>query len=159
MGQLTIQKHFSLVLAVVAGGLVLLAVLWVRSWSAECDAALKRALQQYGELQSYLSEYAVQRRDATRASQPESENLFRLLNEKGTKLGIARRIEGMRPASGRDAAVELLDVRVRSLYLSECMKLIDAIEQTERVGLDSINIQVTDKGLLNVDMRVFRKKE
>ena len=82
-----------------------------------------------------------------------------MLNEKGKELGIARRIEGMRSLSGRDAAVELLDVRIRPLYLSECVKLIESLEQTEHVAIDSMNMQVTDKGLLNVDMRISRKKE
>lgn len=158
MGQIDIRKNLPLILSAAAAMLLLLVVLWLRSWSAECDATLKRALQQYGELQSLLANYAVRQNEATRASRGESENLFRLLNEKGSELGIARRIEGMRPVSGKDAAVELLDVRVRSLYLSECVKLIEALERTERTAIDSINMQVTDKGLINVDMRISRKK-
>ncbi len=159
MGQIDIQKNLPLVLASAAALLLLLIVLWLRGWSDECDATLKRTLQQYGELQSHLSRYTAQRQDTARTSRTESENLFRLLNEKGTELGIARRIEGMRPASGKDAAVELLDVRVRSLYLAECIKLIESLEQTDQVNIDSINIQVTDKGLLNVDMRISRRKK
>ena len=49
--------------------------------------------------------------------------------------------------------------RSRPLYLSECVKLIESLEQTEHVAIDSMNMQVTDKGLLNVDMRISRKKE
>lgn len=158
MGQIDIRKNLPLALSAGTAMLLLLAVLWLQSWSTECEATLKRSLQQYGELQSLLANYAVQKRETSRTSRSESENLFRLLNEKGTELGIARRIEGMRPVSGKDAAVELLDVRVRSLYLSECVKLIESLEQTERTAIDSINMQVTDKGLINVDMRISRKK-
>lgn len=158
MGQIDIRKNLPLTLSAAAAILLLLVVFWLRSWSDECDAALKRTLQQYGDLQTLLSNYAVQQREPSRTSRNESENLFKLLNEKGAELGIARRIEGIRPVSGKDAAVELLDVRIRSLYLSECVKLIESLEQTERTAIDSMNMQVTDKGLINVDMRISRKK-
>ncbi len=159
MGQIDMQKNLPLVLISAGAALLLPVIFWMQSWSGECDAALKRTVQQYGELQSLLSTCAARQHDTPRSSRTESENLFRLLNEKGKELGIARRIEGMRPLSGRDAAVELLDVRIRPLYLSECVKLIESLEQTEHVAIDSMNMQVTDKGLLNVDMRISRKKE
>lgn len=159
MGQIDIQKNLPPVLISAGAALLLLVVLWMRSWSDECNAALKRALQQHGELQSLLAVHAAQQGNASYVSHTESENLFRLINKKGNELGISRRVEGMRPISGRNSAVEMLDVRFRHLYLSECMKLIESLEQTEHVAIDSMNMQVTDKGLLNVDMRISRKRK
>lgn len=158
MGPIVLRSRFPYILISAAAILLLFAVLWVQRWTDACDAALKQTLRQYGEVQSLLSHYAVQQRDTSRKSRPESGNLFSLLNEKGTELGIARRIEGMRPVSRREGAAEQLDVRIRSLYLLECMKLIESLEQAESIVIESIHMQVTDKELLNVDMRISRRR-
>lgn len=146
------------IMCLVAGALALLLLfggLALRDWCAGATVALQRAERQYAEQLGQIARYRALR-GRTAAEQP-ARNLFGMVNDTAAGLGLSACIETLRPTVSEERGMAFLDVRLRGLYLGECMRWIQAMEGA--AAIVSLNLVRTDNGLLDADMRLAHSME
>lgn len=141
-------------------GIALLAVTsGIYFWHGNVDARLDKALKQYAEHRNLLVQYDSIKRYKKNAPKAPAQNLFAAISEKSRELGIERCIDNLKPGGSQEKGIETIDLQLRGLYLTECMKMIEAIEMLDGANLSSISLVRNDKRLLDINMRIIRLQD
>lgn len=140
----------------IIAGAVLIALcltafgLW--RYNAGSQREFERIVRQYAQIEPKLAQYKI----LGKISSPQSYqgNLFAQINNICADLGMARRVEALRPSENMRKGQESLDLQLRGLYLGECLRFLDAVEKLARVRTERLTLNRRDDRLLDLEMRI-----
>lgn len=143
----------------IIAGLVLLLVLgawWLWHFHVSCKRELELGMRQYGEVMGQLEKYTALRGAAAPVKTAQPESLFAQVNQLGIELGLTRRLETLRPAGDGQKGNESLDLQLKSLYLAEFLRFLQAVESLGNVTVERMSLVRSASRLLELEMRISR---
>jgi type II secretory pathway component PulM len=141
-----------IVLAGLLTVLLLAVALLLFSYRSESEGRLQQARQRCAEIGSLVKIMAEQPfREAPQSGNP----LFARVNREAERLALSRQIEALHPSVADDGG-ERIDLKMRSVYLDQCVAWIYALESFQDVKIASISLKRTDVNMLDLDMTLVR---